>query len=74
MRCSTTSVLVVLAPVMPSLKPPVILELASRMRRLPMTSFRWKKAEISATKGMMMTTQNASWAFRQNMEITQPMT
>ena len=51
MRRSMTSVLMALAPVMPSLRSPVIVELISRMRRFSSISFLWKKMMSTTATG-----------------------
>ena len=70
---SMTSVLVVFAPVMPSLKLAVICELISRTRRLSTVSLPWNSAAISVMMGVSATTHSASFQFIMNMTTMTPM-
>ena len=58
MRSSTTSDLVVFAPVMPSLNRPVICELISRTRRLVCTRRFWKNAAAAKVSGTKISTRS----------------
>ena len=69
--CSTlssmTSVLVVFAPVMPSLNAPVIFEFCSRTRRWKKTSFFWKYPPEITSTGTMTITHSASFQLSANI-------
>ena len=69
---SMTRVLTVFAPVMPSLKLPVMRELISRISRFTRTSFFWNREKSTAMSGTMSETSAARRAFSENMTIIAP--
>ena len=69
---SMTSVLIVRAPVMPSLKLPVISELISRISRLAFVSLPWKTEKNSTASGSTARTSSARRALIENMTTTAP--
>ena len=71
---SITRVLMVRAPVMPSLKSPVIWELSSRISRLALVSRAWKRLKSSTVRGSTATTSRASRALMTNITTTAPTT
>ena len=64
---STTSVFVVVAPVMPSLKAPVMREVFSRTCRWKNTSFFWKYMDEIATIGTITSTHSAIFQLRMSI-------
>ena len=71
---SITSVFEVLAPVMPSLNAPVIVELIRRMRRFKFKILRWKTTVSTAINGTTEMTSSAIFQFRISMEMNTPQT
>ena len=71
-RSSITSVLIVFAPVMPSLKSPVIRLLSSRIRRLAWMSFFWKREYRTTMSGRISMTSSASRALTASMTASAP--
>ena len=69
---SMTSVFIVFAPVMPSLKSPVICEFISRTSRLTRISRFWNIEKRTAISGTTVTTSAASLALTANMTIIAP--
>ena len=73
-RSSMTRVLTVFAPVMPSLKLPVIFELISRISRLMCTSFFWKIENSTTSSGRIASTSSASFALTMSIATIAPTT
>ena len=71
---SITSVLIVRAPVMPSLKFEVIWELISRISRLARVSPRWKTEKSSTASGSTAITISARRALIASITTTAPTT
>ena len=71
-RSSITSVLIVFAPVMPSLKSPVIRLFSSRIRRLASISFFWNRAYRTTISGRISMTRSASRALTASMTASAP--
>ena len=69
---STTRVLMVLAPVMPSLKSPVIREFSSRIFRLAMISFFWKREKRITISGRITMTIRARRALMTSITAREP--
>ena len=67
---SITSVLVVFAPVMPSLNAPVMREFCSRTRRWKKTSFFWKYAPETTRTGTITITHSARCQLSTNIMTT----
>jgi len=67
-----TSVFIVFAPVMPSLKLPVIFEFISRTSRLTRTRRLWNTENSSTMIGIIVSTISASFAFMTSMTIIAP--
>ena len=72
MVSSITRDLMVLAPVIPSLKFPVMVELISLTSRLTSMSLFWKMENSIATAGTIETTNRASFALMENMTTMDP--
>ena len=69
---SMTSVLVVFAPVMPSLKAEVMCEFCSRTWRWVRTSFFCTTPQVTARTGITTSTHSASFQFRSSIDTAAP--
>ena len=72
LRSSTTRVLMVLAPVIPSLKAPVILEFCLRTFRFQSRMRGWKKAVRAAMTGTITMMTRARRQLRKSMAAKEP--
>ena len=69
---SMTRVFIVRAPVIPSLKAPVITEFCSLISRLSFVSLAWKKEKSRTVTGRTASTRSASLAFKASMTALAP--